>query len=163
MYFIFSIFLDFLMVVSSRLPLNLWCAEVILVNIKIYIDGLVQDRSISIASTLEILQSCPKPSSHVVYLQFLWFFKTVLVQVVEIHSCQRQGTCLLCIINAIVADDLVTQGARSSEDLSKLPQNIPLKAFSMRRVKFQTDMLSFIDFGRLTSCNVVQIILPIYF
>ena len=27
-----------------------------------YIDGLVQDCSISIANALEILQSCPKPS-----------------------------------------------------------------------------------------------------
>ena len=34
----------------------------------LYIDGLVHDRSISIAKTLEILQSCNKPSIYNVFI-----------------------------------------------------------------------------------------------
>ena len=39
-------------------------------NIALYINGLVQDCSISIANALEILQSCTKPSIDYVNLYF---------------------------------------------------------------------------------------------
>ena len=42
-----------------------------LVNTRHHIDGLVQDCSISIANTLEKLQSCTKPSIYIPYNQYL--------------------------------------------------------------------------------------------
>ena len=45
----------------------------------VYIDGLVQDCSISIANTLEILQSCTKPLTYMCSTQLMYLYDISLI------------------------------------------------------------------------------------
>ena len=90
-----------------------------------YIDGLVQDCSNSSALALELLQSCTKPSTCIQFnhcgtrfssgnKKNMFAFYTIPQHWDVLgcwkHSLWKKRTCSSCIVNTMVADDLVTQG-----------------------------------------------------
>ena len=82
------------------------CISLHSLTMKYYIDCSVQDCSIPMANTLEILQSCTKP------LTCGWNHQYRLIA--ETQSQRRQAHHLSQKVSIMAADDLATSGAKAS-------------------------------------------------